>query len=70
MKGAKEISYKEIAEYTYESEEQRNSHIEFMSMHGWNVGGQLKRMKESASMMTATDDDYEWYGEFYRSKTK
>jgi hypothetical protein len=64
----KQISYREIAEYTYENEEQRNEHVKFMTMHGWNVSSRQMRLKDGSHIMTATDDDYEWYGEFYRSR--
>lgn len=37
-------------------------------MHGWNVSGRQMRMKDTANIMTATEDDYEWYGEFYRTR--
>lgn len=64
----KKISHQENVEYTYESEEERSEHINFMTMpiNGWNVGSRSMRIKDGVHIMNATEEDYEWYAEFWR----
>ena len=62
------MTYKEIAEYVYDSEKSRSTHVAFMTMHGWNVGERQKRLKVGADIVNPIEEDYEWYAEFYRSR--
>jgi hypothetical protein len=66
IEGIKRILHQEIMEFVYESEEQRAIHIKYMEKEGWRAGSQVKRMKPDAHIMTATEDDYEWFAEFWK----
>lgn len=64
MDGAKCVFRTRVAEYVYETEEQREIHVKFMKRHGWRVGSQSRRLKPDKNIFNATDEDYEWFGRF------
>lgn len=66
MTGVKKVSHQENVEYVYEDEEIRTEHIKFMTMHDWSVGSRQMRLKDGVHIASATDEDYEWYAEFWR----
>jgi len=49
-----------IIQYIYDSEEERNEHIEKMKKHGWEVSPQIK------IDFIDNPNKYYWYGKFFR----
>ena len=63
----KQVNGYEIKEFTYESKVRRNHHVAEMELEGWEESGQVKRLKEGANLLTATENDYEHYARFQRN---
>jgi len=62
----KQVNGYEVREYVYESREERERHIKTMDSQGWMESGTVKRIKPDVNIMTATENDYEWYAHFQR----
>lgn len=67
MKPVQCVFYQELKQYVYESNEQREIHVEKMNEEGWRVGDQVRRLKGEASLYSANDDDFEWFAEFRKN---
>lgn len=62
----KNVKHQEILEFTYASEEERKAHVELMLSEGWQVSGQVQRLKEGVSVWNSNnDEDYEWFAIFW-----
>ena len=57
----KKVRHYEVAEYTYETKEERDMHVATMYIDGQRDEGQRRKLKEGVSIIDATKDDYEWY---------
>jgi hypothetical protein len=57
----KKINNYEVVEYTYGTIEERDNHVEALSKEGWVDNGKVRRMKVNSCIMSATDNDYEYY---------
>lgn len=64
------LSFEQIKQCIYESEEERNKHVNGMKRGGWKVGDRSMRLKESANVMSPTEEDYEWFAEFRKPVTE
>lgn len=62
----KKVNGYKIVQYIYESEEERQKHVAEMEAAGWLVGINVMRRKPGVSILNATDDDYEWFGDFQK----
>lgn len=62
------VSHQEIKEFTYESREERDEHVELMRKDGWDDCGRVRRLKVGISIWGAENnpENYEWFAEFYR----
>lgn len=62
------ISSETVEKYTYKSESEREEHVRFMEMHGWNSSGKKKQFIGSLMIDDVNDPkNYVWYAEFYRN---
>jgi hypothetical protein len=65
----KKRSHIEATEYTYDTREERESHIKQMEEAGWQEdGGKIRMLKDGASIYNPTHDDYSWYARFTINK--
>lgn len=62
----KKVKEQEILEFTYDSEEEREHHVKSMVAQGWQTSDKVKRMIPGRSIWNSTEDDYEWYADFWR----
>jgi len=62
----KRVKHNEIMEFIYDSKEQRETHINIMKSNGWEAGDRLKRLHPNVSIWGATNEDYEWFAEFWK----
>lgn len=63
----KNVTHKEILEFTYDSKEERDGHVKEMLLQGWGNSGQHKRMKPDKSVWDSKDEDsYEWFADFWK----
>jgi len=62
----KQIMNQEILEFVYETKEERDDHVEDMLIAGWETSGKVKRMKDGVGIMDATQDDCEWFADFWK----
>lgn len=61
-----QVKGEEIREFTYESEEERSSHVSKMKQKGWLVSGQLRVVRDGFDGFIPTEEDYEWFARFYK----
>jgi len=66
MENVQLVKHEETIEFIYESREQREIHVKYMESQGWYAGSKIKRLKPEVSLLNATDEDREWYCEFYK----
>jgi hypothetical protein len=59
----KQLSQTEILRYTYESESEREKHVERMELKGYECTGQKKI---SFNSLFDSNKEYHWYGEFVK----
>jgi hypothetical protein len=59
------VSY-QVKEFTYKSKTSRDYHVSEMEEEGWNESGRVKRLKEDVNILTATENEYEWFANFQR----
>lgn len=63
----KQVMHQEILEFTYDSREERDNHVEEMVTQGWEVGARVKRMKIGVSIWDSHNkDNYEWFADFWK----
>lgn len=64
MKGIKLVLQRK--EFIYETEKQRDEHVESMEEQGWKdmSGSSKRRVKDGANRLTAKEEEYEWFACF------
>jgi hypothetical protein len=60
----KQLSKVSILEYKYESEEERENHVNYMKSQGWECSGQVRKSDDS---LMDKERVYYWYGRFLKS---
>lgn len=66
MINIKQVLNKEIKEFIYDTEEERELHIKLMISQGWKTSGKTCRLNPEVNIMQATDDDYQLYADFWK----
>lgn len=63
----KQVMHQEVLEFIYDTEEERNTHVEQMISEGWENSGRVKRMKPESSIWDSNDkDNYDWFADFWK----
>ena len=63
----KQVMHQEILEFTYDTEEERDKHVEEMISQGWKNSGKVKCMKPGTSIWNSNDENnYEWFADFLK----
>ncbi|KOS61485.1 hypothetical protein FJQ98_16405 [Lysinibacillus agricola] len=63
----KQIMHQEILEFTYNTREERDMHVEAMEAQGWENGGKVRRLKNGVSIWDSDNkDNYEWFADFWK----
>ncbi|MBU8716594.1 hypothetical protein [Bacillus subtilis] len=57
----KKLVHYEVMEFTFETEEEREKHVEELALEGWEDIGSRKKLKDGVSILNATKEDHEWY---------
>lgn len=63
----KQIMHQEILEFTYNTREERDMHVEVMTEQGWENSGKVKRLKNGVPIWDSDNkDNYEWFADFWK----
>jgi hypothetical protein len=60
----RKLSEVKIIEYKYDSEEEREQHVKFMKLQGFECGGQVKKSDDS---LMSNNREYYWYTKFFKN---
>lgn len=63
----KQIMHQEILEFTYDTREERDTHVTLMIAQGWENGGKVRRLENGVSIWDSDNkDNYEWFADFWK----